>query len=53
MACGFLGPQPGITSIPHAVKVWSPNCWTTREVLRVKVFKSDRIGIRIREYRQS
>lgn len=48
MACGFLDPQPGITPMPRAVKVWSPNCWTTREVLRVKVFKSDRIGIRIR-----
>lgn len=30
-AGGILPPQPGIEAWPMAVKVWSPNHWTTRE----------------------
>ena len=30
-ACGILGPQPGIQPRLSAVKVFSPNHWTTRE----------------------
>ena len=30
-ACGILVPWPGIEPWPSAVKVWSPNPWTTRE----------------------
>ena len=35
MACGILVPRPGIEPGPLAVKVWSPNHWTTREFLQV------------------
>ena len=31
MASGILVPRPGIKPTPSAVKVWSPNHWTTRE----------------------
>ena len=31
MACGILVPQPGPEPTPSAVKVQSPNLWTTRE----------------------
>ena len=31
MACGILDPQPGPEPTPSAVKVQSPNLWTTRE----------------------
>ena len=31
MTCGILVPQPDIEPVPSAVKVWSPNHWTTRE----------------------
>ena len=30
MVCGT--PRPGFEPVPPAVKVWSPNHWTTREV---------------------
>ena len=30
MACGILGPQPGIEPVLLAVKVWSLNHWTAR-----------------------
>ena len=30
-ACGILVPRPGTEPRPTAVKVWSPNHWTTRE----------------------
>ena len=33
MARGILVPQPGIEPVPAAVKAWSLNHWTTREVL--------------------
>ena len=33
VACGILVPQPGIEPVPPAVKAWSLNHWTTREVL--------------------
>ena len=35
VACGVLAPQPGIDPGPPAVKVPSPNHWTTREFLRL------------------
>ena len=28
---GILVPWPGVEPVPSAVKVWSPNYWTTRE----------------------
>ena len=31
MACRMLVPLPGVEPGPLAVKVWSPNHWTTRE----------------------
>ena len=31
-ACGILVPLPGIEPVPPAVKVWSLNHWTTREI---------------------
>ena len=31
-ACGILVPRPGIQPMPSAVKAWSPNHWTAREV---------------------
>ena len=31
VACGILVPQPGIEPVPSAVKVLSPNHWTSRE----------------------
>ena len=31
VACGILVPQPGIEPGPSALKVQSPNHWTTRE----------------------
>ena len=38
LACGILVPQvPGIKPVPLAVEVWSPNNWTTREVLIMNV----------------
>ena len=33
MACGILVPQPGIRPMPPALEAWSPDHWTTREVL--------------------
>ena len=30
MACGILVPRPEIKPEPSAVKVWSPNHWTSR-----------------------
>ena len=33
-ACRILAPGPGIEPMPSAVEAWSPNHWTTREVLR-------------------
>ena len=33
MACGTLVPPPGIEPVPLAVEAWSPNHWTTRELL--------------------
>ena len=33
-ACGILVPQPGIEHRPPAVKLPSPNHWTTREFHR-------------------
>ena len=38
MACGILVPRPGIEPGPSAVRVWSPNHWTAREVPRLRVF---------------
>ena len=32
MACGILGPRPGIKSVPSAVEIGSLNHWTAREV---------------------
>ena len=32
MACGILVPRPGIEPGPSAVKAWSPNHWTAREL---------------------
>ena len=29
LACGILVPQPGVKSVPPALKAQSPNCWTT------------------------
>ena len=34
MACGILVPQPGLEPTPSAVKMGSPNLWTTREFLQ-------------------
>ena len=31
-ACGILVPPPGIEPRPSAVKTWSPNHWTTRNI---------------------
>ena len=31
-ACRMLVPLPGVEPGPLAVKVWSPNHWTTREL---------------------
>ena len=31
VACGILGPGPGIEPGPSAVKVWSLNHWTAKE----------------------
>ena len=31
VACGILVPRPGTEPGPSAVRVWSPNHWTTRE----------------------
>ena len=31
-ACGILVPWPGIEPVPPAVKAWSLNHWTAREV---------------------
>ena len=39
-ACWILVPQPGITFTPPAVKAWSLNYWTTREVPRFIFLKS-------------
>ena len=30
----YVVPQPGVEPRPSAVRAWSPNHWTTREVLR-------------------
>jgi len=32
-ACGILVPQQGIKPMPPAVEAWTPNHWTTREIL--------------------
>ena len=32
-ACGILVPHPGIEPRPLAVKMWSPNHWTSKEFL--------------------
>ena len=37
MACGILVPQPGIESMPLAVKS-SPNHWTAREFPVLQIF---------------
>ena len=34
VACGILVPQPGIELGPPALKVWSLNCWTAKEIPR-------------------
>ena len=49
VAFGILVPRPGIEPGPSAVKVWSPNHWTAREVpvalkfywrsIRIKTFR--------------
>ena len=31
-ACGILAPHPGIKPVPPALRVWSLNHWTAREV---------------------
>ena len=41
MACGILVPGPGIDPRPMAVKVPSPNHWTTREVSYVTQYRED------------
>ena len=33
VACGILVPWPGIKPEPLAVEAWSPNYWTTRELI--------------------
>ena len=38
-ACWILVLQPGIKFMPTAVKVWSPNHWTTREFPTILHFK--------------
>ena len=30
--CSIVVPWPGISLMPSALELWSPNCWTTREV---------------------
>jgi len=37
-ACRILVPQPGIETIGPAMKVWSLNDWTTREILQTPCF---------------
>ena len=32
VACGILGPRPGIEPTPPALEAWSLNHWTSREV---------------------
>ena len=32
MACGVLVPHGGTEPMPSAVKAWSPDHWTTRDV---------------------
>ena len=34
VACGILVTQPGIELRPPALKVWSLNCWTAKEIPR-------------------
>ena len=36
VACGILVPWPGIEPEPLGLKVWSPNHWTTGELLRAE-----------------
>ena len=31
--CGILVPQPGIKPMPPSLEAWSPNLWTTRELV--------------------
>lgn len=38
--CGILVPQLGIEPKPSAVRVRSPNCWTTREFSGTDIFQS-------------
>ena len=37
LVCGFLAPWPGIKPRPVVVKAWSPDHWTTKEFLFLKV----------------
>ena len=34
-ACGILVLQPGIEPEPSAVRAWSPNYWTSKELLEI------------------
>ena len=35
--CNILVPSPGIQVMPPAVKVWSLNHWTAKEVLKQQI----------------
>ena len=52
VACGILIPQPGIEPMPSAVKAWSPNHWTSREVSQLIHFKDKEIEVHITSWGQ-
>ena len=49
VACGILVPQPGIKPVPPAVKAWSLNHWTAKEVPKI-IFLIDSLGLSLRAW---